>query len=181
MHKNTILSTLFFIIFAFFAVACSSTKTQESTGQYIDDTVITTKVKSALLADTGLSVYDINVKTYKGTVLFSGFVDSQKLADQAAADTRQVTGVRMVKNNLLINKSAGSVKGYSHDTTITTKVKAAIVGDSHLSAFDINVKTYDAVVQLSGFVDSQQSAQRAVNLAHKVEGVRKVVNSMEIK
>ena len=149
MYKNKIQSTVLCIILAVIMGGCSSSRTQESTGQYIDDGTITSKVKSTLLANEGLAAYDINVKTYKGVVLLSGFVDSQQISNQAAADARSVSGVREVRNKLLVNNSAGSVKGYTHDTTITTNVKAAIVNDPRLSAFDINVKTYDGVVQLS--------------------------------
>ena len=181
MYKNKILSTVLCMFLAIIMGGCSSSKTQESTGQYIDDGTITSKVKSTLLANEGLAAYDINVKTYKGVVLLSGFVDSQQISNQAAADARSVSGVREVRNKLLVNNSAGSVKGYTHDTTITTNVKAAIVNDPRLSAFDINVKTYDGVVQLSGFVDSQQSAELAAADALKVAHVKRVVSSLIVK
>jgi osmotically-inducible protein OsmY len=83
-------------------VACASTSKQESTGQYVDDSVITTKVKSLLAADDFLKSFEISVETYKGTVQLSGFVGSQKAVDKAGEIARSVKGVKSVKNDLIV-------------------------------------------------------------------------------
>jgi osmotically-inducible protein OsmY len=83
-------------------VACASTSKQESTGEYVDDSVITTKVKSLLAADDFLKSFDISVETYKGTVQLSGFVNSQQAVDKAGQITRGVKGVKSVKNDLIV-------------------------------------------------------------------------------
>ena len=83
-------------------VACASTPTQESTGEYVDDTVITTKVKSLLAVDDFLKSFQIGVKTYKGIVQLSGFVGSQKAVDKADEIARSVKGVKAVKNDLIV-------------------------------------------------------------------------------
>jgi len=83
-------------------VACASTSKQESTGEYVDDAVITTKVKSLLAADDFLKSFQISVKTYKGTVQLSGLVNSQKAVDTAGQIARSVKGVRSVKNSLIV-------------------------------------------------------------------------------
>ncbi|PIJ51814.1 hypothetical protein BL250_06405 [Erwinia sp. OLTSP20] len=81
--------------------ACAPTAHQEGTGGYIDDTVITTKVKSELLADEQLKHSDqISVETFKGRVQLSGFISSPKMASRAVAITRSVAGVTSVINNL---------------------------------------------------------------------------------
>jgi len=82
--------------------ACASTPTRESTGEYIDDSVITTKVKSLLAADDFLKSFQISVETYKGTVQLSGFADSQKAVDKAGEIARSVKGVTSVKNDLIV-------------------------------------------------------------------------------
>jgi len=82
--------------------ACASTPTRESTGEYIDDSVITTKVKSLLAADDFLKSFQISVETYKGTVQLSGFVDSEKAIDTAGEIARSVKGVTSVKNDLIV-------------------------------------------------------------------------------
>ncbi len=83
-------------------VGCASTRTSESTGQYVDDSTITTKVKSAIFSDPALKVFQINVETFKGEVQLSGFVDSRQSATKAGEVARSVPGVVGVKNNLIV-------------------------------------------------------------------------------
>jgi hypothetical protein len=93
----------FFLVVIMVAfVACASTSKQESTGEYIDDSVITTKVKTLLAADDFLKSFQISVETYKGTVQLSGFVSSQNAVDKAVQITRSVSGVKAVKNSLIV-------------------------------------------------------------------------------
>jgi hyperosmotically inducible protein len=81
-------------------VACASTRTHESTGEYVDDSVITTKIKSLLAEDDFVKSFQISVETYKGTVQLSGFVNSQQAVDKAGQIASSVKGVQSVKNNL---------------------------------------------------------------------------------
>lgn len=83
-------------------VGCESTAKQEGTGEYMDDTVITTKVKAAIFNDPMLKVAEINVETFKGVVQLSGFVSSQAAANRAIEVTRTVGGVKSVKNDMRI-------------------------------------------------------------------------------
>jgi len=85
-------------------VACDSTSKQEGAGEFVDDSVITTKVKALLAEDDFLKSFQISVETYKGTVQLSGFVDSQKDVDKAGEIARGVKGVKSVKNNLNVKK-----------------------------------------------------------------------------
>jgi len=82
--------------------ACGSSPKQESTGEYVDDSVITTKVKSLLAADDFLKSFEIGVETRKGIVQLSGFVDSQNSVNKAVEITRSVKGVKSVKNSLIV-------------------------------------------------------------------------------
>lgn len=81
-------------------VGCASSPTQESTGQYVDDTALTTRVKAAIFKDPSLKSAEINVETFKGAVQLSGFVNSQADIDRAAALAASVSGVRSVKNDM---------------------------------------------------------------------------------
>ena len=85
-----------------FWAGCASTPTQESTGEYVDDAVITAKVKTELASDKLLTIYQISVETYKGVVQLSGFVNTREQSDEAATVTRKVRGVREVKNSLVL-------------------------------------------------------------------------------
>lgn len=82
--------------------ACAGNPQQESTGEYIDDTVLTSRVKSLLLNDPNVSGLAINVETFKGTVQLSGFVKTVAERNRAVQLTRGVSGVRQVKNDILI-------------------------------------------------------------------------------
>ena len=83
-------------------VACASTPQQSSTGEVVDDSVITTKVKTDLAADEFLKSFQISVETRKGVVELSGFVDTQKSKDRAGQIARGVGGVKSVRNALIV-------------------------------------------------------------------------------
>ena len=163
-------------------VACASTPKQSSTGDYIDDSVITTKIKTKLATDDFLKSFEIGVESRKGVVQLSGFVDSQSTIDKAGKIASSVEGVKSVKNDLIVSvpktESAGK---YFDASVITTKVKARLAEDNVLKAFDINVKTYNGVVQLRGFVDSQMTIDKAGKIAGSVEGVKSVRNDLIVK
>ncbi len=100
--KNILISCLVaFMLIATFA-ACASTPKQESTGEYVDDSVITTKIKALIAADDFLKSFQISVETFKGVVQLSGFVNSQAAVDKAGKIAWSVKGVQSVKNNLIV-------------------------------------------------------------------------------
>ena len=98
MKKRNIVIPLlvFLMLIATFAVS-KATRTQESTGEYVADSVITNKVKALLGADDFFRPFDIGVKTYQGTVQLSGFVNSQKAVDKAGEIVKSVKGVKSIK------------------------------------------------------------------------------------
>ncbi|MGZ5580938.1 MAG: BON domain-containing protein [Methylobacter sp.] len=81
---------------------CAGGSTRESTGEYLDDSVLTTKVKTSILGDSSLKLLQINVETFKGVVQLSGFVDSASAANRAVELTRKVKGVKSVNNSLIV-------------------------------------------------------------------------------
>jgi hyperosmotically inducible protein len=84
------------------AACTSSSRTTDSTGEYVDDAAITSKVKAALLGDSGLKSFDISVTTYKDVAQLSGVVSSQDVRDRATQVAAGVPGVRFVRNNLVV-------------------------------------------------------------------------------
>ncbi len=100
--RNIVIHFLVLLMLIVAFGACAATRTHESTGEYIDDSVITTKVKSLLAEDNFLKSFQISVETYQGTVQLSGFVNSQKAVDKASEITRSVKGVKSLKNNLIV-------------------------------------------------------------------------------
>jgi hyperosmotically inducible periplasmic protein len=81
---------------------CASTRTQESTGEYVDDSAITATVKADLVADPVTKAREIGVETFKGVVQLSGFVDNAKEKEKASEIARKVKGVRGIRNNIIV-------------------------------------------------------------------------------
>ncbi len=102
MKNLKIVSSLIAALMLTAVVGCASTPTHESTGQYVDDTVITTSVKAAILNDPTLKVNEINVETFKGVVQLSGFVRSADNIVTAVNVARGVNGVKSVKNDMRV-------------------------------------------------------------------------------
>jgi len=88
------------ILFVALTLGCASTAKQEGTGEYVDDTVITTKVKAAIFNEPTLKSAEINVETFKGVVQLSGFVSSAAAENTAVTVARKVAGVKSVKNDM---------------------------------------------------------------------------------
>ena len=93
-------AAVFLAILVASLVGCASTGTQEGTGEYIDNAVITTKVKAAIFNEPTLESLEIKVETFKGTVQLSGFVNSQADIDKAVEIVQKVKGVKSVKNDM---------------------------------------------------------------------------------
>lgn len=92
----------FMIVMSVTLSGCASGKKYESTGEFFDDTVLTTKVKASIIGDSRLKVLQIDVETYKGVVQLSGFVDTTDAANRAVELARRVKGVKMVNNSLIV-------------------------------------------------------------------------------
>lgn len=93
-------SAFFVAVLMVSLLGCASTSTREGTGEYVDDAVITTKVKAAIFKEPTLKVAEINVETFKGTVQLSGFVSSRADMNKAVEIARGVGGVTSVKNDM---------------------------------------------------------------------------------
>lgn len=100
MKKSKIVTALLSIILLTIFLGCASTPKKAGTGEYIDDTVITTKVKTAILQEPSLKSAEINVETFKGVVQLSGFVNSTADINKAVEVARRVEGVKSVKNDM---------------------------------------------------------------------------------
>ena len=102
MNQLRRLRGLFLPILLALLVGCAGTAQQESTGDYIDDTVLTTRVKAAVFNEPSLKSAEINVETFKGVVQLSGFVDNQTAVERAGVVARSVEGVTRVENKLTV-------------------------------------------------------------------------------
>jgi len=105
---------------------CAGTRTERSTGAYLDDKGIETRVKTALFRDPAVSGFDVHVNTFRGDVQLSGFVDTSEQKERAAQIAREIPGVVMVTNNLEV-KPAGTAVGTSG---ATVQERSGVVTDS---------------------------------------------------
>jgi hyperosmotically inducible protein len=163
------------------SMLCSSTRTQKAPGEQIDDAVVLSNVKAALVADPVTEASEIDVEVHRGIVQLNGFVDSTKERNQAANVADDVKGVSEVRNNLAVNKSNESAGEVIDDALLTAKVKTALIASPDTKAHQINVETKEGVVQLSGFVDSATAKAAATTVAMSVTGVKNVSNELSIK
>jgi osmotically-inducible protein OsmY len=165
-----------------------------SAEQTMDDASITAKVKSQLMADDRTKATNINVDTKRGVVYLKGTADTAESKKAATEVARGVEGVKSVKNKLVIGPASSNPQTASakteqaahkagavmSDAWITTKVKTALLADDMVKGMDINVSTNNGEVTLAGAVDSEKVRDRALEIAHKTEGV-KSVNSEALK
>ena len=152
-----------------------------SIGTGIDDGIVTTKVKSALLADPDVKSFDLKVETRNGEVMLSGFVGNQAQVDRAILVAREVQGVKAVTNKMDLKEEAPTVGNTVDDGIITAKIKSALLADPNIKSFDIAVVTRKGEAQLSGFVDNQAQIDHATELARAVDNVKSVANEMSVK
>ena len=186
---SAVLGTVLISLLALGATGCS--KPQEAlnappaptttVGTEIDDSVVTARVKSALLGDPDVKSFDFKVETRKGEVLLSGFVDNQPQLDHAIAITKATDGVKSVDNKVSLKTSATTIGNKVDDGIVTANVKAALLANASIKSLDIAVVTRKGEVQLSGFVDSQQQIDQAIAVARAVEGANSINNQMSIK
>jgi hyperosmotically inducible protein len=169
------------VIVALAVSACSATRTQQSAGEVVDDSVLTAKVKTALVEDPVTKAGQIDVETYRGVVQLAGFVDSQEQKARATELAKAVAGVQEVRNDLKVGDADQSVGQTVDDGLITTQVKTKLIADSRTDAYKINVETNGGVVQLSGFVDNDEAKRTAGEIARSVSGVTNVDNDLEIR
>ena len=160
----------------------SKSATGTTVGTEIDDSIITTKVKSKLLADQDIKGFDLKVETHKGDVLLSGFVDNQAQIDHAIMITRSVEGVKNVDNKVSLKSNAATTMGIKvDDSIVTSKVKSSLLADPDIKSLDIAVVTNNGEVQLSGFVNNQTQIDHAIDIARRTEGVHNVINELRVK
>ncbi|ALX93295.1 MULTISPECIES: molecular chaperone OsmY [Serratia] len=149
---------------------------------YMDDSGITAKVKTALVDDKAIKSTDISVETEKGVVTLSGFVATQAQAEKAVDVAGRVEGVKSVSDKLHVKDQATqSVKSYAGDTATTSELKAKLLADDIVPSRNVKVETTDGVVQLSGEVKTQAQSDRAESIAKAIDGVKSVKNDLAVK
>jgi hyperosmotically inducible periplasmic protein len=153
----------------------------QETEERLDDVQTTAKVKAALIDDETTKAREIDVETQRGVVQLSGFVESEKSKSAAEEAARSVDGVADVRNELIVRQGERTPGAVVDDTIIAAKVKSGLATDAGLgTASAVNVEVRGGVVQLSGFVDSEDEKTRAESVASAVQGVAEVRNDIDV-
>jgi hyperosmotically inducible periplasmic protein len=176
--SNTLKST--WIIMATLTLglaACANTG--EKTGSYVDDSVITTKIKTEMTASKEISARNITVNSTRGVVTLTGTAATTQESNKAGDIARSVAGVTAVKNEIRVQPE--KVGAYVDDAWITTKVKTEMTASKDVSARNISVNTSKGVVTLTGTAATATESTKAAAIAIAVEGVSSVNNEIRIQ
>jgi hyperosmotically inducible protein len=147
----------------------------KTAGDVVDDSWIHTNEKTALV---GHGSSDINVEVFHGVVQLAGFMASGSTKENAVKAAAGIEGVAKVSDQIHVVEGKRSAGTVLDDNTLTGKVKAALVDAGHAG---INVEVNRGNVLLSGFVDSDEVRNKAVDLIKGVTGVASVINGMDVK
>ncbi len=153
---------------------------EKSPGEHVDDATITSRVKFALLTEIADDALAINVEVSKGVVQLSGWVSSDKAKTEAGRIAKGTSDVVAVSNRLLVRTGKRSAGRTLDDSILAAKVKLALSENESTNAMRINVEVRNAVVELSGFVDSYDERDAAASLVENIDDVDKVINSIDI-
>ncbi|MGH9797117.1 MAG: BON domain-containing protein [Candidatus Polarisedimenticolia bacterium] len=190
MHRlHEVLSIL--AVVATISSGCSGAATEpvrdRTAGDVMSDAVITARLETTYLFNRHLSALDIDVETRDGIVTLNGAVPGDIQRDLAAAIARNVDGVVQVRDELRISDEAAAAGGPDRafgdavrDATVTASIKMALAFERGVRASDIDVDTVHGSVTLSGRVGSQAERQLAERIARDNQGVRDVLNRLEV-
>ena len=169
-------------VVATFTGCVAGDRYNRSTGEYIDDKSVDSRVKDALSDNPEYKFENVNVTAFKGTVQLSGFVDSWMQKIDAAHIAGQVQGVRDVENDITVKSSSDSTTGeYFDDKSLTSRVNSALGDNPDYKFEEVNVTALKGTVQLSGFVNTADQKTKAGDIAKQVQGVQDVVNNITVK
>jgi len=176
--KKFILTTVSMVFGLALFSGCVTTKGQ-TTGEYIDDSTMTTKVNAVILKDADAHYFKIDVTTTKGDVILQGIVNSRETEGRLVANVWEIKGVKSVKSLLkLKGETAGE---YLDDSVITTKVNGEILKDADAHYLKIDVTSSKGEVVLQGFVNSRRTEARLIAKIRELSGVKSVQSFLKIQ
>jgi len=161
---------------------CAGDRYNRSTGEYIDDKSLNSRVKDALSDNAEYKFDGVSVTAFKGTVQLSGFVDSYAQKYNASSIAKKVQGVRDVENDITVKSDGDRSTGeYVDDKSLTSRVNSALGNNADYKFEDVNVTAFKGTVQLSGFVNTADQKTKAGEITKQVQGVQDVVNNITVK
>ena len=152
---------------------------ERSASTILDDAAITAKVKTELIGDKNVKARNIDVDTVAGVVVLSGYVDSQQEANRAGSLAKSVSGVVRVKNELRVgSRTIG--QGFD-DKVLGGKIKTRLMEEPGIRSLNIDVDVYSGTANVTGVVASQEQKKNVLNLIRSIEGVRGVVDNLQVR
>lgn len=151
---------------------------ERSLGTMADDAAITAKVKTELIGEKNVQARNIDVDTVAGVVVLSGYVDSQQEANRAGLLAKSVSGVVRVKNELQVGSR--TVGQGVDDKVLGVKIKTRLMEEPGVRSLNIDVDVYSGSASVTGTVASQEQKKKVLNLIRSVEGVKGIVDNLQI-
>jgi hyperosmotically inducible protein len=149
-------------------------------GESVDDSTTQAAVKAKLVGDDFMGGMGINIETHKGVVQLGGWIDDAEAGAKAAELAAGVDGVKSVDNQLHVKQGKTTMGQSLDDTVITTKTKAAHAESALCSSLSINVDTYNGIVLLTGFADSEEAKDACGSATANVPNVKDVINGINV-
>lgn len=153
---------------------------ERSVGDAVDDTTIHAQVSSGLLQASEKLFIKVGIEVLEGRVLLTGSVPKPEDRVEATRIAWGVNGVKEVLNEIEVNDKSGLVD-FAKDTWITTRMRAAMLGDSKVYGINYSIETVNAVIYVMGIAQNQAELDRVTTHARNIRGVRKVVSHVVLK
>lgn len=151
---------------------------KRSVGTMFDDSVISSTVKTKMIADEFVKARHIDVDVLNGVVYLIGVVESSSQKRMAGDIARGVDGVKGVENQLLVGKTtAGQIL---NDTILTSKIRTELIKTPDISSTNIDVDTNNNIVTLTGIVASEKEKNKVMQIVQKVSGKRQIIDNLRI-
>lgn len=151
---------------------------ERSAATMLDDAAITAKVKTELIGEKNVKARNIDVDTVAGVVVLSGYVDSQQEANRAGLVAKSVPGVVRVKNELRVGSR--TVGQGIDDKVLGAKIKTRLMEEPGVRSLNIDVDVYSGTANVTGTVASQEQKKHVLNLIRSIEGVRGIVDNLQV-
>ena len=151
---------------------------ERSVGTIMDDSILSTKIKTKMIGDEFVKARNIDVDVLNGVVYLIGVVESSSQKRMAEGIARGVEGVRHVENQLLVGKT--TIGQAFEDTMLTSKIRAKLLQDPDIRSTNIDVDTNNNVITLTGIVKTDKERNRVLYVVQKVAGNRQIVNNLSV-
>jgi len=151
---------------------------ERSVGTIMDDSILSTKIKTKMIGDEFVKARNIDVDVLNGVVYLIGVVESSSQKRMAEGIARGVEGVRHVENQLLVGKT--TIGQDLNDTMLTSKIRAKLLQDPDIRSTNIDVDTNNNVITLTGILKTDKERNRVLYVVQKVAGNRQIVNNLSV-